>query len=72
VFESLNIPVVDYYTSRGKVHKVSKLFCSAHNYPNRATFVSFHWIALTRFDAKLNDKASFSYYKISICIPEAV
>lgn len=26
VFESLNIPVVDYYTSRGKVHKVICLF----------------------------------------------
>jgi UMP-CMP kinase len=23
VFESLNIPVVDYYTSRGKVHKIN-------------------------------------------------
>jgi len=37
VFESLNIPVIDYYSSRGKVRKVSKLFYSAHSYANRTT-----------------------------------
>nr|CAB3480650.1 unnamed protein product [Digitaria exilis] len=40
VFENLNIPVVDYYSSRGKVHKASKLFFSAHNYQNMTTSVS--------------------------------
>ena len=72
VFESLNIPVVEYYSSRGKVHKVSKQFCFAHNYLSRTNFVSFRYIVLLTFAAKLNDKASLSYYKTSICIPELV
>lgn len=58
MFESLNIPVVEYYSSRGKVHKVSKQFCFAHNYLSRTNFVSFRYIVLLTFAAKLNDKAS--------------
>ena len=74
VFESLNISVVEYYSSRGKVHKVSKQFCFAHNYLSRTNFVSFRYIVLLTFAAKLNDKASCltSYYKTSTCIPELV